>query len=720
MFGRVVPVVATYSPQFLVQGNIEEVDIWGNDIEKIVRIGREGWKTPELKVEVLEDVKEIEARVRELLAEGEIGVDIETTALEPDEGEIKCIGFGTREKAIVIPLRRNGRELYAGKVLEKVRKAIEKVVCSGKCVYHNGYFDTFWLEWKGFKGAKDGLLHDTMKLHHCIDAEIYHSLAYVASVYTDMPYWKDIKFDSAAEDERDTSKIDDDKLFYYNGLDVIGMMKALEGLKADAKRDGVWDLYWEKDRHIVKVLVEMRLNGLPCNNKSRNKTKKMIAQRNEELDKLMREMTGVPEFFSWTKDNWVKALLYGEKDTGYFRKAVEYIEERSSAGKRMDIKQAVEFQERVDVMKVACMRIPHGFVPGKTKAGQSGLDKVALDKLVRACVDRVVEIDGLKRGGVKQNEEKTALLETVEFLKMFNEWNYNEQMSKTFLGVKIWDDGKVRGHLNSCGTSTGRLSSQKPNMQNLPRERKEQTFSVKQAYECESGWSFVERDYVNIEVYLLGYISGCKSLIRAHKEGLNIHDMNTKLWGIKEDHPKWGTYRVCAKTHIFGTSYCGTQQGMYKKLREKEPDIPVTWEEFKFYDDNFRKTNPEIFAWQAKTKMTAINVRVIRNAVGRIRVLHGNVGDEIAREAANFQIQSLSWDIAANGLIEFYKRKKDSWKLVLNVHDSIMVMCKDGEMEECNRVLTECMEMPIKIGNEVVVFKTDAKMGRNWGLMKAV
>lgn len=707
-----VPVMATFSPEYLVKGNISEVDIWRDDIEKFCRIGYKGKAKFDPDVRIVEGKDAVEA-MKEIKNGTIVAVDIETTSLDPDEGEIKCVGFAVSDKgAVVVPLRREGKKIYSESNEKRIWKGIERIVTKCKCIYHNGYFDAFWFEWKGIKGAKDAIFMDTMVLHHAINSETYHSLAFVTSIYADVPYWKDQKFDSDDEEDKDSSKINDESLFRYNGLDCIATFIIWERMQKDAKTLKVLDLAFES-MGLLPLLIEMRLNGLPTKKELISGMKRQLHKENKGYDKVLKEIGNLPEFFTFSHANWVRGVVFGEWNTDYWKNARKNYMERIKKGLSTDTKVHKELEQRFRVLtECKTLRLPSSFKPRETEKGNTSLDKLAMDQIIRACVERVEEIDAMKRDGAKKQDEKEGLKETIKFADSYRKIVHNQHTEANFLNNKIWADGRIRGQLKITGTSSGRLSSKKPNLQNLSKE-------VKVIYESD-GW-LIEEDFKNIEVYVAGYISGCENLIRAHKEGTNIHTMNTKLWGIDEGHPKWEVYRRCAKSYIFGRIYLGWPKRIYWDLKEAEPDLPITWVEFEYLDRMFQRDNPEIFEWQEREKQKCMDTRMSVNAFGRVRLLHGNDEKKVGREGVNHQIQSLAFDIAKRGMIKFYKEKKEGWDPLVNVHDSLVSeVMEESEIKPCMYKMRECLEMPHNIFGEMVSFPTECKIGKNYGRLKEV
>lgn len=709
---KTVSVMPTFSPEYLVRGNASEGDIWRDDVEKLCRVGKGKRKKFSADVKIVEGVWNVVEALGKIKAGQEVAADIETTGFDPDSCEVKCIGFATSaEDAIVIPLMRKGKQLYSGTDFKKVWGAIERVILEGKPFWHNAYFDTFFLEWKGIKGAKDSLVDDTIILHHGINSEVYHNLAFVSSIYSDMPYWKDMKFD-ADDEARGESKIDDDRLFEYNGLDCIGTWIIRDRMIPDAKKLGTYSMYRDENVKMVGPAVEMKLNGMPCKESLVKDMRKELVSEIKQDEAVVKDIARLPDFFAFSKANWVRGVLYGEWDTEYWKKAISEYEMKVEKGARMDTKVFKELEEKY-IVRSQCktLRLPNGFKPPLTDKGYSSLDKLAMDTVVRACTDRIMTIDALKRDREKKLEERAELEKTIEFAKCVGRIVGNQHTIANFLGVRIWDDGRVRGNLNLTGTAGGRFSSSQPNMQNIPKK-------VKKIFECKDGYSFIEMDYKNIEVYVMAYVSGCKNLMEAHKQGKNVHTVNTLLWGVKEDHPKWDVYRRCAKVGLFGLAYCASVDSLYRQIRESEPDLPVSYEEFSGWFHRFSQENWEIFQWQNDVIREAKETGIAKNVFGRVRILHGNDENKRGREAVNHEIQSTAWDIIKRGMLRFYQVKKAGWEMVLNVHDSLVVVCPDKDVKKCVAVMQKCLEEPVEIKGQSVVFKVECKVGKNYGLLE--
>ena len=232
------------------------------------------------------------------------------------------------------------------------------------------------------------------------------------------------------------------------------------------------------------------------------------------------------------------------------------------------------------------------------------------------------------------------------------------------------------------------------------------------------GCVLIKADYSNIEYRVMAIMTGEKWLEDEFARGVNFHDINTKLlFGIEKGDPQWDVCRRAAKTFIFGISYGGTEEGIYKQLLTQVPEMRLTLGQFKEIVRGYFKKMPNYSKWREETKRKAVETRVVETAFGRKRILLG-LPDEIERQALNTPIQGTAGEVCELAIIEldeaFAKKPELGAKLVLTVHDSIIVECFEKKKMEVAKMMKKYMEKPRKICGRDCTFPVDIGVGQTW------
>ena len=275
----------------------------------------------------------------------------------------------------------------------------------------------------------------------------------------------------------------------------------------------------------------------------------------------------------------------------------------------------------------------------------------------------------------------------------------------------ILKDGKVHTIYKQTLTRTGRLSSVDPNLQNIP-VWEELGRKIRKAFVPENE-VFLSADYSQIELRILAHISNCKPLIEAFKNGEDIHTkVASDIYGI----PASGVtknMRRTAKAVIFGIVYgiSGFGLGENLNISRKEADEFIK-KYYAFY--------PEVKEYMDSIILKTHDLGYVTTLFGRRRVI-----DEInntnymirsmgERMALNTPIQGTSADIMKLAMINVYNRfKKENVKskILLQVHDEIIIDCKNEELDKIKQIVKEEMENVFPLN---VPLKVEIDTGSNW------
>lgn len=284
-------------------------------------------------------------------------------------------------------------------------------------------------------------------------------------------------------------------------------------------------------------------------------------------------------------------------------------------------------------------------------------------------------------------------------------------------------DGRLHARFLQAGTTTGRMASEEPNLQNIPIKT-EYGRRIRNAFAAEKGNAIVSIDYSQIELRIAAGLSGDKHLIEVFKEGGDIHrEVAARVFGVAPaDVTK--EMRRRAKVINFGILYGMGVNALRGNLGEG-----VTRDEAAEYLDQYFKSFSGLREFIDKTTFEARKNGYTETLFGRRRYFPGfastlqGVVAQAERMAMNAPIQGTQADVIklamvdADALIE-RKKWRNTVKMILQVHDELVFEVAGGEAEEIARTLKKVMEDAVpseKLSGVPIV--AEASIGANWGEM---
>lgn len=303
------------------------------------------------------------------------------------------------------------------------------------------------------------------------------------------------------------------------------------------------------------------------------------------------------------------------------------------------------------------------------------------------------------------------------------------------------ENGRIHCSLN-INTETGRLSARRPNLQNQPALEKDR-YKIRQAFVAAEGNSLIVADYGQLELRILAHLANCKSMLHAFKAGGDFHSrtaMNMyphireaveKGQVLLEWHPEpgedkppvpllkdaFGSERRKAKMLNFSIAYGKTTVGLSRDWKVSVKEAKQTVE--RWYSD--RK---EVSDWQEQRRFDAREFRRVHTLLGRARWFPsvknatGSVKGHIERAAINTPVQGSAADVAMCAMLEISKNarlKELGWKLLLQVHDEVILEGPEESEKEAMEIVVHCMSNPFDGKNILRVgLSVDAKCAKNW------
>ena len=276
----------------------------------------------------------------------------------------------------------------------------------------------------------------------------------------------------------------------------------------------------------------------------------------------------------------------------------------------------------------------------------------------------------------------------------------------------IGDDGRIHGKFNQTITATGRISSTEPNLQNIPA-RMELGRLIRKVFVPADGFLFVDADYSQIELRILAHCSGDKQLIHAYQEAKDIHRMTaSQVFGIPFDEVT-DLQRRNAKAVNFGIVYGISSFGLSQ-------DLSITKKEAAEYIENYFGTYPGIKKFLDDSVESGKEKGYVTTLFGRRRPIpelsSGNFMQRAfgERVAMNSPIQGSAADIMKIAMIGVHKRLKEEnmqSRIVLQVHDELLIEAHQSELDKVKEILAYEMEHAASLA---VPLDVEMQVGENW------
>ncbi|MGD0779189.1 MAG: DNA polymerase I [Dehalococcoidales bacterium] len=276
--------------------------------------------------------------------------------------------------------------------------------------------------------------------------------------------------------------------------------------------------------------------------------------------------------------------------------------------------------------------------------------------------------------------------------------------------------GRVHTSFSQTQTATGRLSSNEPNLQNIPI-RGELGGEIRQAFIAAPGLSLLGGDYSQIDLRALAHLSQDEALVRAFRNDEDIHSATAQLlFGVKKEEVTKDMRRF-AKTVNFGVIYGMSDYGLEQATELSREEAG------KFIKAYFEKY-PGVRKYLDDTKEKARHEGYVETLLGRRRYIPDiNSANRQVREAAermaiNMPVQGTSADIIKVAMINLYREMQKrhlASKMLLQVHDELVFEVPDDEVELMRKLVSDIMDSAVKL---IVPLKVDTKVGKNWGEMK--
>ncbi len=321
-----------------------------------------------------------------------------------------------------------------------------------------------------------------------------------------------------------------------------------------------------------------------------------------------------------------------------------------------------------------------------------------------------LELKSKKRGKAKNStsaEVLNNLAQDHEIARLILEYRKYSKLKSTYTEAlpALIDpkDHRIHTSFNQTVTVTGRLSSSNPNLQNIPI-RTEEGNKIRKAFvpKDKDNYSILSADYSQIELRLLAHVSEDENLIEAFNSGIDVHTLTaSKVFGVSVENVT-KDMRTKAKAVNFGIVYGQSKYGLAKALK-------ISAEDAGQFIEKYFETYPNIKTYMGNMVSLVEQQGYVETILGRKRYLTKEINSpnamirEFAKRAAiNHPMQGSASDLIKLAMIDFNQKLKENnlkSKMIMQVHDELVVEVENSEIEIVKKLVKEAMEQgqPLKV-----------------------
>jgi DNA polymerase-1 len=451
-----------------------------------------------------------------------------------------------------------------------------------------------------------------------------------------------------------------------------------------------------------------------------------------ELHDLAREVANIesgPPDAGWSESAWQTAEVadltaqvapalrerIDEKDLGSIYREVElplapllYRMER--AGIRLDIQVLNELSRHLgeELEKLT-----------KKICGLAGREfNINSPKQVAECFEAMNIVSGRKTSTGRVSTSKAVLEElalTHELPRLIIEYRELEKLKSVYtdaLPHQVGADGRIHGQLNQTVAATGRLSSSDPNLQNIPI-RTELGRRIRRAFVAEAGNKLISADYSQLELRLLAHITRDEVMLDAFQKGEDIHNRTSRLVFRAKTDEELKEARRFSKIVNFAIAYAIEPWGLSQR-------VGISRQEARKVIDDYYATYKGVRRYMDEIPVQAREHGYVRSLYGRIRPLAGindrnaNIRKAAEREAINMPIQGTASDIVKIAMLhadEAFRRERLDARMLMQVHDELLVECPADQAERVAATLKREMENAVELDVPLIA---ETGIGDNW------
>jgi DNA polymerase I-like protein with 3'-5' exonuclease and polymerase domains len=602
-----------------------------------------------------------------------LGVDTETTGLDPLVNQVRLIQIGSADFALIVDLdgwRRPGERAVPWKSpgLRELKSYLES---GAPKVLQNAAFDLNFLGGEGV--VLGGALFDTMVAAKLVNngCGVRNDLGSITDRVLKVKLPKELQ-------KADWSGEITDEMFHYAARDVICLpmlVKPLsEALVGSKIKPGftLWDLF-QIEMEVLKPIALMQGHGFAFDRKN---AIELRAQLEEEAEALKLSFLQLLEVEIKKRHSEESGFWLPREADGSFN-----TREKESGSVRKGTK------------------LYAGFNPRSTKQMAQRFEQAGI----------LLPPD--EKGVTSLDQNLLAFLrKDYELIDKYLTWKtaVTRVSSMDTLLEAIGPDGRIHCNYKQMGTETGRLSAASPNLQQVNRSPE-----FRSKFIAEPGHVLVVADFSQIELRVAAELSGEERMLEAYRAGRDLHTETAALMTGVALGEVTKKQRTSAKVANFGLLY-GAGAATLRKQAVAQYGIDIELEEAREIVNGFRSAYPRLYQWQVQegNKTT----KAVTTALGRRRMLVGFNDKYTTR--INTQVQGTAGDIAKLAIRRLWREicqaPGGEAKLIAMVHDEIVLEVRAEAAEHWSQVLKRCME---EAGAEIckeVPIVAEVSTGATW------
>ncbi len=342
-----------------------------------------------------------------------------------------------------------------------------------------------------------------------------------------------------------------------------------------------------------------------------------------------------------------------------------------------------------------------------------------------------------KTGRSTDEATLTELKATHPAIPLLLEYRLTFKLVSTYIDAlpkSVGEDGRIHSTFNVEGAATGRLSSQNPNLQNIP-VKSALGGEMRKAFVAPAGKILLSADYSQIELRIMAHLADDPGLKKAFNEGLDIHSATaSKIFKVPIEQVS-KEQRMVGKTMNFATLYGQGPRALSQQLG-------VGYEVARLYIDEYFAQFPKVSEWMQKTLDKGVKAGFVETLWGRRRYIpelqasNRMIKSAGERMAINMPVQGTAADMIKKAMVDIEKalnkiasssktprndviaseaKQSSSCQMILQVHDELLFECTPRSLNEVGKMVKEKMEKALELSVPVAV---DLKAGKNWGEME--
>jgi len=606
---------------------------------------------------------------------GLLGVDTETTGLDPLANRVRLIQVASCDYALVVDVegwRTDGqRQLpWEAPGLRELKALLEG---PQKKVLQNAAFDLNFLAGEGIELG--GSIFDTMIAAKVVNngTGAKNDLGSLVNRVLKVPLPKELqKADWAGEIS--------DAMVRYAARDAVclpRMVPALVAALEDAEVSSsvtLWDIF-ELEMQALRPIARMQWNGFGFDAVAAAKLQVSLQDNTETLKTrflealdaaIMAEHPDEPGAWLPREPDDPTRFNTREKDSGSIRKGTK----RYKGFNPRSPKQMAERFEQAGIL-----------LPPDEKGAPS------LDQNLLAFLKGEYELVALYM------EWKAAVTRVSHIEKLLE---------------SIGPDGRIHAGYRQMGTETGRMSCSGPNLQQVPRESE-----FRRLFRARGGYKLVVADFSQVELRVAAELSGEERMRAAYRAGRDLHTETAALVTGKSADSITKKERTSAKLCNFGLLY-GAGPATLRKQAVAQYGVDMNMEEAQGLVTGFREAYPQLYEWQRREG--SATTKAVFTRYGRRRILTGFNDKYTTR--INTQVQGTAGDIAKIAIVMIWDQikaaNKDEALLIAMVHDEIVLEVEESAVDKWAKALAAAMEAAGAIVCMEVPIVAEASFGDTW------